>query len=56
MTKMEKVDAIYRAKSDANTAKDRLISIEYELRDIGAIREANSLSTIIGKLEAWQNR
>lgn len=56
MTKEDKIYAIHQAKSDANTAKDRLISIEYELRDIGAIREANTLSTIICKLETWQNK
>ena len=56
MNKMDKIDEIYRAKNEANAAKDRLISIEWKLREIGAIREANSLSTIIGRLETWQNK
>lgn len=42
-----------RLQDEANAAKDRLISIEYKLRDAGFIREANSLSTIIWKLEEW---
>ncbi len=47
---------IERIKGDANEAKNRLMSLVYELRDIGAIREANSLDTIISKLETWQNK
>lgn len=43
-------------KLSCNSAKDKLIEAEYRLREIGAIREANSLSTIIEKLEIWQNK
>lgn len=47
---------IERIKGDANEAKSRLMSLVYELRDIEANREANSLETIISKLEIWQNK
>lgn len=47
---------IGKIKSDVNPAKDRLIRIMYELEDLGAIREAHSLETIIEKLEIWQNK
>ena len=53
MKDMQKIEIL---KSDASVAKDRLIKIAPELEDIGAIRESNSLYTIIGKLEAWQNK
>ena len=33
-----------------------LIHIYSQLEEIGAKREANSLGTIIGKLEAWANK
>lgn len=45
-----------RLQDEANVAKDRLINIESKLRDAGFIREANSLSTIIWKLEEWQHK
>ena len=53
---MTKRDQIEELKEEANVAKDRLIKIMYELEDIGAIREARSLETIIEKLEIWQNK
>lgn len=53
MTKREQIEEL---KEEANVAKDRLIRIMYELEDIGAIREARSLETIIEKLEIWQNK
>lgn len=56
MTTEEKHEKIESIKSDANEAKSRLIDLMYELRDIGANREANSLETIVCKLEVWQNR
>lgn len=56
MNKMEKWERVNHLKNETNSAKDRLISIEYELEEIGAIREAQTLSTIISKLEAWQNK
>lgn len=56
MTRQEKLDEIMCYKNDAETAKTRLLSIQDGLREIGAIREANTLGTIIAKLEAWQNK
>ena len=56
MTGREKKEQVERLKGEANNAKDRLISIEYALEEIGAIREAQTLGTIIAKLEAWQNK
>lgn len=53
MTKREQTEEL---KEEANVAKDRLIKIMYEIEDIGAIREARSLETIIEKLEIWQNK
>lgn len=49
-------EKIERLKSSANVAKDRLISIVSDLESIGAIRESKSLYTIVGNLEAWQNK
>lgn len=46
----------YQLQSDASVAKERLMKIEDELRENGFIREANSLSTIIWKIEEWQNK
>lgn len=54
--KIIKKEEIERIKSDVNPAKDRLTRIMYELEDLGAIREAHSLETIIEKLEIWQNK
>lgn len=51
-----KREEIERIKVELNTAKDRLIRAMYELEDMGAIREAHSLETIIEKLEIWQNK
>lgn len=56
MGRSEKREQVDRLKNEANNAKDRLISILYELEEIGAIREAQTLGTIIGKLETWQNK
>ena len=57
MTKAEKLtETIMALKSEANVAKNRLMLIENDLREIGAKREANSLSTLIEKLEIWQNK
>lgn len=53
---MDKKYEVMQIKNDVNTAKDRLIRIEYELRELKAIREANTLSKIIEKLEIWQNK
>ena len=51
-----KLEVIRKAQDEANTAKNRLIDITYELLEVGAVRQAKSLETIIGKLEAWQHR
>ena len=53
---MRKAEEISRIKDDANNAKHRLIELEMELYELGAIREANTLGTIIAKLEIWQNK
>lgn len=47
---------IERLKDSATTAKNRLMDIMNDLYHAGAIREAGSLGTIIGKLEDWQNK
>ena len=49
---LEKIRAL---KADVNSPKSKLITIMSELKSVGAIREANTLSTIIARLEAWQN-
>jgi len=41
--------------SEGNQAKDRLYQMIEELREIGKIRKANSLMTIIHNIETWQN-
>ena len=43
-------------QNDANVAKERLMRIQNELEEAGFIRQANSLGTIIWKLEEWQNK
>lgn len=53
---MKDFERIKKLKENADIAKDRLIQIESDLKEIGAIREAKSLSTIIGRLEYWQNK
>lgn len=50
------LEYINNLKLEANSAKDKLMDIEDSLREVGANREANSLSTIIARLEAWQNK
>lgn len=52
----EKRAEIRRLKMEANTAKSRLGDIQAKLLDMGAVREANSLLTIIFRLEEWQNK
>lgn len=49
-------EQIQRIKEDANGSKEKLIYLVYRLRDAGGNREANSLESIISKLEAWQNK
>lgn len=53
---MKNYDEIMRLKLSANTAKERLMDIASRLEELGGIREAKSLETIIWKLEAWQNK
>lgn len=55
-SKEKKRQAIKKAQDDANAAKERLISIMYELEEAGAIRQARSLEKIIARLEVWQNK
>ena len=42
-------------RHEADEVKMRLMRIRDELEDLGKIRKANSLNTIIGNLEHWQN-
>ena len=53
---MRNIEEIKRLKEEANVAKERLIDIFYELKEVEGIREANSLKTIIIMLETWQNK
>lgn len=48
-------DELYRILDEANSPKDRLMCLRDELIENGFIRKANSLDTIIEKLERWQN-
>ena len=50
------LEYIENLRLEANSAKDKLMAIEDSLREVGAIREANGLSAIIARLEAWQNK
>ena len=54
MTKRKEV--IDRAHADANSAKDRLISIMDYLEEHGAMKQAEDLGKIILRLEIWQNK
>ena len=56
MTKEEKDAEVRRLKMEENTAKERLGRIQSDLLEMGAVREANTLFTIICKLETWQNK
>lgn len=56
MKKEEKLKEIQRIKNDINSRKSDLINFMFQLEEIGAIREAKSLGTIISKLEEWQNK
>jgi hypothetical protein len=49
-----KAEAIRHAKSEASSAKSRLMDLVRELEAAGAMREADKLGRIIGRLEAWQ--
>ena len=48
-------EAIEQAQYDVNCAKETLMKVMSELEDEGALRKANSLGTIIEKLERWQH-
>lgn len=52
---MKNYDELYQIQNKAETAKMSLIELRYELEDKGFKRQANSLDTIIEKLEKWQN-
>ena len=52
---MKNYDELYQIQNKAETAKMRLIELRYELEEKGFKRQANSLDTIIEKLEKWQN-
>lgn len=56
MNREEKRAAVAHIKNEACTPKSRLMELAYRLEELGAIREANSLNSIIWKLELWQNK
>lgn len=56
MTTDEKEKAIQYQKNRVNAEKSRLMDIASALEELGAIREAKSLKTLIGRLEEWQHR
>ena len=56
MTKDEKKREIAHIKNEACSPKSRLIELASRLEELGAIREARSLESIIWKLEIWQNK
>ena len=51
----KKMEAIEQAQYDANSPKENLMRIVDELYEVGAIRKAKSLETIVEKLEIWQH-
>ena len=56
MTREEKRAEIEHLKNETCAPKSRLMELAYRLEELGAIREANSLNSIIWKLEIWQNK
>ena len=57
MTERERKEEVLRHyQREANPAKERLMDIMSRLEEAGLVRQAQSLGTIIGHLEAWQNR
>lgn len=52
---MTKKKIIEKAKREANSPKDRLISILDELESAGATRDAKKIEKIVVMLELWQN-
>jgi uncharacterized protein YkuJ len=51
-----KADETRHLKREANHAKSDLIRLLTRLEGIGATGAASQLNTIIGRLEAWQNK
>ena len=54
--KNEKRHKINVIQAEANEPKMHLVRLRFELEEIGAVRQAKSLDTIIARLEAWQNK
>lgn len=50
-----KQEEIERVIHEVNSAKSRLLTLAGRLDYVGARRQAKSLYTIIGRLEAWQS-
>lgn len=46
----------YLKGHEVNKPKHELMAVMETLEELGAIREAKSLGTIIAKLEAWQHK
>ena len=51
-----KEEALRNANNTINTAKDRLLSIVWELEEAGLKRKAKSLYRLVGELELWQHK
>lgn len=54
--RVSKALEVRRIKMNATTPKSALIQLWRDLDRVGAVQEANALSAILSKLEAWQNR
>lgn len=50
-----KEEVLRHYQCEANPAKERLMDIASRLEEAGLVRQAQSLETIIWRLEAWQN-
>ena len=55
MNREEIREAIDQAQYEVQSPKDTLMRIADDLYEVGAIRKAKSLETIIMRLETWQN-
>jgi len=56
MTREQKAREIRHLKSEASSAKSRLMDILRDLERIGASADAKTMASIIGRLEGWQVR
>lgn len=56
MTKQDKLQEVERIKNDISVQKEQIGAYAYRLEEVGAIREAKALLSIVYKLEDWQNK